>query len=58
MKEFRPKNLVELEARLKEEWARIPSIQIQELIGSMPRRVAAVIEAKGGHTSYYIYTTF
>ena len=37
---------------LQELWSSIPSETITNLVSSMPRRVAAVIEAKGGHTKY------
>ena len=33
-------------------WSAIPPETIQNLVSSMPRRVAAVIKAKGGHTKY------
>ena len=47
--EKKPKNL---EEKIKEEWLKIPTIKIQNLISSMPSRVAAVITAKGSHTKY------
>ena len=34
------------------EWEKIPKEVCQNLIESMPRRVEAVIKAKGGHTKY------
>lgn len=52
MEDKKPKSLKELEERLKEEWLKISPIEIQKLIRSMPKRVAAVIAAKGGHTKY------
>ena len=48
----KPKNLAELEKNIMEEWSKIPPTYIHTLISSMPRRVAAVIAAKGGHTKY------
>ena len=48
----KPKSLKELEKKLKEEWVKISPIEVQKLLQSMPRRVAAVIAAKGGHTKY------
>ena len=36
----------------KKEWEKIISEVCQNLIESMPRRVEAVIKAKGGHTKY------
>ena len=50
LKEKNPKNLQELEKMLQEKWKKICVIDIQNLINSMPRRVAAVISIKGGHT--------
>ncbi|CEL60454.1 hypothetical protein RSOLAG1IB_12359 [Rhizoctonia solani AG-1 IB] len=37
---------------LHEEWQKIPPSFIAKLYRSMPRRIAAVIKAKGGHTRY------
>ena len=34
------------------EWNEIPSETCQTLIESMPRRIQAVLKAKGGHTKY------
>jgi len=34
------------------EWEKIPKEICQNLILSMPRRVKAVLRAKGGHTKY------
>ena len=34
------------------EWEKIPKEVCQKLIESMPRRIAAVIRAKGGYTKY------
>lgn len=47
-----PRTLQELGDALKEEWENIPQEEIQNLIGSMPRRCQAVIECRGGHTRY------
>ena len=44
------KNLKELEEKIREEWLKIPTIEIQNLISSMPSRVAAVITAKGSQS--------
>ena len=52
VQEKKPKNLKELEKMLQEEWKKISVLDIQNLINSMPRRVAAVIAVKGGHTKY------
>jgi hypothetical protein len=45
-------NLDEVFEIAKEEWSNISTEVLQNLIGSMPRRVKAVYEAKGGHTKY------
>jgi DDE superfamily endonuclease len=47
-----PSSLPALAAALKEEWAAIPLEVVRKHISSMPDRVAAVIKAKGRHTSY------
>ena len=47
-----PKGVWEIWERVAEVWNNIPPEVCQNLIESMPRRVAAVIKAKGGHTKY------
>jgi hypothetical protein len=47
-----PKGVHELWDRVVEEWNKIPPEVCQNLIESMPRRIQAVIKAKGGHTKY------
>ena len=47
-----PRTLRELAVALQEEWRRIPQERIQRLIRSVPRRVQAVIRARGAHTRY------
>jgi hypothetical protein len=47
-----PKGLFELWERVAVEWEKITKEECQKLIESMPRRVAAVIKAKGGNTKY------
>src|SRR5882724_10080021 len=42
----------ELWDRVVEEWNKIPPEKCHKLIESMPRRIQAVIRAKGGHTDY------
>ena len=42
----------ELWERVKVEWDKIGADTCQKLIESMPRRVDAVIRAKGGYTKY------
>ncbi len=48
----RPKNADELKATVKETCASIPPQQCHKLITSMPRRIEAVIKAKGAPTKY------
>ncbi len=50
--EISPKSLHKLWERVEKEWEAIPKSFVQDLIASMPRRCAAVVEAKGGHTKY------
>jgi hypothetical protein len=50
--EVEPKGVLELWERVEEEWNKIEAGVCQNLIESMPRRVAAVLKAKGGHTKY------
>jgi hypothetical protein len=47
-----PQGLFQLWERVATEWGKIAKEECQKLIESMPRRVAAVIKAKGGHTKY------
>ena len=47
-----PKGVHELWERVAEEWNKITAETCQNLIESMPRRIEAVIKAKGGHTKY------
>ena len=50
--EVPPKGVHELWERVVKEWNQIPPEVCQNLIESMPRRIGAVIKAKGGHTKY------
>ncbi|GFX87699.1 transposable element Tcb1 transposase [Trichonephila clavipes] len=43
---------VELLLRIQTLWNSIPQADIQNLIDSMPRRIAALIAARGGYTKY------
>ena len=52
MRDTRPKNKEELTASIKHIWASITSRQCHRLIASMPRRIEAVIKAKGFPTKY------
>ena len=47
-----PKGVFELWDRVAKEWNKITPETCQNLIESMPRRLEAVIKAKGGHTKY------
>ena len=49
---LRPKNKGELFVALHEEWKRIQPPVYQKLVESLPRRIDAVITAKGGSTPY------
>ena len=50
--EHPPSGILELWERVQKEWEGIPKEVCQDLISSMPRRVAAVLKAKGGYTKY------
>ncbi|KAJ1300174.1 hypothetical protein OPQ81_011926 [Rhizoctonia solani] len=47
-----PKGVLELLERVETEWNKIDAKVCQDLIESMPRRIQAVLKAKGGHTDY------
>jgi hypothetical protein len=47
-----PTSMHQLWERIEEEWEDIPQSFCIELISSMPSRIAAVLEAKGGYTKY------
>ena len=47
-----PTGVHELWERVAKEWTGIPPETCQKLIESMPRRIQAVLKAKGGHTKY------
>ncbi len=55
MRNKRPKNADELKATVKETWASIPPQQCHKLITSTPRRIEAVIKAKGAPTKYWVH---
>ncbi len=56
MRDTRPNNADELKATVKETWASIPPQQCHKLITSMPRRIEAVIKAKGALPVLSTYT--
>ena len=47
-----PKGILELWNRAEGEWNKIEKEVCQNLIESMPRRIEAVLSAKGGYTKY------
>ena len=47
-----PKGILELWDRVEKEWANIGPEVCQNIIESMPRRIKAVLKAKGGCTDY------
>ncbi|KAL0146748.1 hypothetical protein M9458_058088 [Cirrhinus mrigala] len=52
MRYARPNNAEELKATIRATWALITPEQCHRLIDSMPRRIAAVIQAKGAPTKH------
>ncbi|KAL0193782.1 hypothetical protein M9458_012078 [Cirrhinus mrigala] len=52
MRYARPNNAEELKATIRATWALITPEQCHRLVDSMPRRIAAVIQAKGAPTNY------
>ncbi len=55
MRDTRPNNADDLKATVKETWASIPPQQCHKLFTSMPRRIEAVIKAKGAPTKYWVH---
>jgi hypothetical protein len=47
-----PTGMIELWERIQEQWNKITPDECLRLIDSMPRRVQAVLKAKGGWTDY------
>ena len=47
-----PQNLDQLRLALVQKWNEIPVERLQRLIASMPRRLAAIVQARGGNTRY------
>ncbi len=54
MRDTRPNNADDLKAAIKATWASITPEQCHRLIASMPRRIDAIIHAKGGPTKYWV----
>ncbi len=55
MRDNRPSNADDPKATVKETWASIPPQQCHKLITAMPRRIEAVIKAKGAPTKYWVH---
>ncbi len=55
MRDTRPNNADDPKATVKETWASIPPQQCHKLNTSIPRRLEAVIKAKGAPTKYFTY---
>ncbi len=55
MRDTTPNNADDLKAPVKETWAFVPPQQCHKLITSMPRRIEAVIKAKGAPTKYWVH---
>lgn len=47
-----PHNKKEMWQALQEEWANFPKQALDKLFQSMPRRIEALLKARGGHTKY------
>ncbi len=58
MRDTRPNNADDLKATIKETWASIPPQQCHKPITSMPRRIEAVIKAKGAPTKYWVHIQY
>jgi len=52
MDQSRPKGILELWKCVSRKWEAISASVCQNLVESMPRRVRAVLRAKGGYTKY------
>lgn len=52
LKDTNTSNKNELKKKIKETWEKIPASCTKKLVDSMPHRLQAVIDAKGGHTKY------
>ena len=48
-----PQNLDVFRQALLDKWVQIPVQRLQRLVASMPRRLAAIIAARGGNTRYW-----
>ncbi len=50
--EHQPTNVVECRQAVMDAWAAIPVETLESLADSMPRRVRALLNARGSHTRY------
>jgi transposase len=50
--ERRARNQVELAQHAREEWEKLDWKKVYKIIDSMPKRIAAVVKNKGGHTKW------
>ena len=48
----KPSNLEQLDEAIKKEWNQFDSKFTNSLVESMPRRILALLKARGGHTKY------
>ncbi len=55
MRDTRPNNADDLKATIKATWASVTPEQCHKPITSMPRRIDAVIHAKGGPIKYWVH---
>jgi len=55
MRDTKPNNADDLKSAIKATWASITPEQCHRLSSSMPRRIDAVIHAKGGPTKYLVH---
>ena len=51
-RDIQPSNLDELARALQEEWRNIGQRAMNKLVESMPRRIQAVLDSRGGYTRY------
>ena len=51
-KEHRPTNNDEMKLALEAGWRAIPNEKMESLVASMPERIKAVIDARGGSTRW------
>jgi hypothetical protein len=51
----RPTSVPDLTNALVAEWKQVHAAMFQHLVESLPRRMEAVISAKGDHLSFYLF---